>query len=58
MKSRGLEAWNDHSLAWHERGIEDAALVMQQNLMIEWDVPNDDTWRAEKAATIARSVST
>lgn len=38
---RGLAAWNDHSLPWHERGTEHAAEIVawaveQGNRMVTW----------------------
>jgi hypothetical protein len=30
---RGLSTWDDHSVAWGQRGEEDAAFIVQQNLM-------------------------
>ena len=50
IQARELEAWSDHDLAWHERGTEDAAFVMQQNLMITRFVPNSDTWQGRADA--------
>ena len=49
-EARGLEAWNDKGLDWHERGIEDAAFVMQQNLMITRVVACTDLWLGRAAA--------
>ena len=46
---RGYDNWNDQTAAWEDRATEDAAFVIQQNLMITRTVPRDDTWlyRAE-----------
>lgn len=35
MKARGLTNWNDHGEPWSTRATEDAAFVMQQNLMVQ-----------------------
>ena len=32
VRARGLAAWSDHSVPWAQRGVEDAAFVVQQNL--------------------------
>ncbi len=32
LELRGLDAWNDPSMPWMQRGTEDAAFVMQQVL--------------------------
>ena len=33
VEARGLTNWNDPAAGWAERGVEDAARMMQQNLM-------------------------
>jgi hypothetical protein len=33
VASRGLAGWDSTELSWRERGIEDVALIVQQNLM-------------------------
>jgi len=33
VASRGLAAWDSPELSWRERGIEDVAIIVQQNLM-------------------------
>ncbi len=35
MKTRELMNWNDHGQPWSTRATEDAAFVVQQNLMVE-----------------------
>jgi hypothetical protein len=30
----GLETWSDPAAAWGDRGVEDAAFMLQQNLMM------------------------
>ena len=32
VRARGVAAWSDHSVPWAQRGVEDAAFVVQQNL--------------------------
>jgi hypothetical protein len=34
MAARQLTSWNDHTAPWTERGTEDAAFMIQQNLMM------------------------
>jgi hypothetical protein len=36
VESRGLAGWDSAELSWRERGVEDVAIVMQQNLMAGW----------------------
>jgi hypothetical protein len=50
VEARGLTAWHDQDLPWNERGVEDAAFVIQQNLMMD-DVPlSSATWQGRIAA--------
>lgn len=39
MELRGLDVWSDAEVPWNERGIEDAAFVVQQGLL---DMPLPD----------------
>lgn len=50
LDARGLAAWNDGDLEWHHRGIEDAAFVVQQNLMITRHVTLNELWLGRAAA--------
>lgn len=44
MRVRGLDNWNDWDAPWRERGIEDAAFVMQQNLTMDRVPLSSATW--------------
>lgn len=50
LAARGLPTWNDHGLPWEARGVEDAAFVIQQNLMIDRIVSCNDLWLGRAAA--------
>ena len=32
VRARGLTTWSDHTVPWTQRGVEDAAFIIQQNL--------------------------
>jgi len=44
MRVRGLNNWNDWHVAWNDRGIEDAAFVIQQNLTMNRVPLSSATW--------------
>jgi hypothetical protein len=44
LAHRGLTAWNDPDLEWRERGVEDAAIKMQQVLMAKHIRPDWSVW--------------
>lgn len=44
LDHRGLAVWNDTSTPWKHRGTEDAAFIIQQNLMTEAAPPRSPTW--------------
>jgi hypothetical protein len=50
VEARGMPTWDDRDADWNERGIEDAAFIVQQNLMAKH--PNLDTpaWKERTAA--------
>jgi hypothetical protein len=50
LEMRGLEAWSAPDLEWGERGVEDAAFVIQQNLTAGPVLANVDIWRDRVAA--------
>ncbi len=43
-RTRGLPTWNDWSFEWKERAAEDAAFVLQQNLMATTSVRATARW--------------
>ena len=45
MARRGLAGWNDQSLPWIERGIEDAAFNLQQNLTVSNPAIDSAVWQ-------------
>lgn len=45
LVARGLAAWNDPAVAWRERGVEDAAFVVQQNLTVAHVPANSPEWQ-------------
>lgn len=46
---RGMPTWNDHDVHWSERGIEDAAFIIQQNLMAKNPNLDSPTWTERTA---------
>ncbi len=50
LDARGLPTWDDHAFPWSERGTEDAAFVIQQNLMIKFPRLQSPTWQERAAA--------
>jgi len=50
LGARGLSSWNDHTAPRMERGIEDAAFNLQQNLMASNPPIDSDIWRDRVAA--------
>ncbi len=44
LNTRRLERWNDKRDEWSDRGVEDAAFVIQQNLMITPGTPLSAEW--------------
>jgi hypothetical protein len=44
MAARELTNWNDYTAPWTERGTEDAAFIIQQNLMMESPRRWSATW--------------
>lgn len=41
---RGLASWNDPADSWKDRGVEDAAFMIQQNLMVSTPSMASPTW--------------
>lgn len=50
LAHRGLGAWWGSDLEWEERGVEDAAFMLQQNLMMRPARPDSDRWIERSAA--------
>jgi hypothetical protein len=50
LEARGLEAWSSPYLEWGQRGVEDAAFVIQQNLTAGPVLVNAEVWRDRIAA--------
>lgn len=50
IDARGLSTWSDADVAWNERGVEDAAFIIQQNLMAQHADPSSPMWRERMAA--------
>lgn len=48
--ARGLESWNDRGSEWADKGIEDAAFIIQQNLMQTISPRMSRTWRERMTA--------
>lgn len=44
LEVRGLTAWNDKEVPWGDRGSEDAAFVIQQNLTATRRPPSSGEW--------------
>jgi hypothetical protein len=44
MRVRGLGNWNDWNAPWSERGIEDSAFIIQQNLTMDRVPLSSTTW--------------
>lgn len=42
--ARGLASWNDPGVAWKDRGVEDVAFIIQQNLMATNPPLESPTW--------------
>lgn len=49
-QARGLETWDDHNAEWSDRGTEDAAFIIQQNLKHATVPPTSRTWQERMAA--------
>ena len=45
LRARRIERWDDKHDDWSERGVEDAAFVIQQNLMITPPTPLSSEWQ-------------
>jgi hypothetical protein len=50
VEARGMPTWNDHDADWNERGVEDAAFIVQQNLMASHLNPDSPAWKERAAA--------
>lgn len=50
LRERRLMSWDGPELEWRERGEEDAAFVIQQNLTTRHAPTNSTTWRERIAA--------
>ena len=50
LRARHKASWNDKQADWSERGVEDAAFIIQQNLMITPPSPLTPEWQARAAA--------
>lgn len=50
LLARRLPTWNDPDTPWMERGIEDAAFVIQQNLMASNPPVHTERWQRHMAA--------
>ena len=67
LRARHLQHWDDKQADWSERGVEDAAFIIQQNLMITPQTPLTGEWRSradayeqltEQPAPYARALTT
>ena len=58
-RARGLTNWNDHDTSWEQRGTEDAAFILQQNLTASNVSMRSSTWseRAEAFELLTGRVS-
>ena len=45
LEARDLHHWNDQGVEWSDRGVEDAAFIIQQNLMISPAAPLSHEWQ-------------
>lgn len=50
VEARGMATWDDPDADWNERGVEDAAFIVQQNLMAEHPIPDSPVWKERTAA--------
>lgn len=50
IEARELPTWRSRDFDWNERGVEDAAFVMQQVLMFGEDRSVSDSWQERVAA--------
>jgi hypothetical protein len=50
VTDRELSTWSDHGYDWNERGVEDAASVIQQNLTTKNVRATSSTWQERMAA--------
>ena len=50
MQVRGFDNWNDWNVPWNQRGFEDAAFVIQQNLTMDRVPMTSATWVARMDA--------
>ena len=50
LDARGLTTWDDREAPWNERGVEDAAFVIQQNLTATNPPLSSPTWAQRAAA--------
>ena len=59
VEARRLSTWDSHDVPWGERGIEDAAFIIQQNLMATSPPMSSPTWadRADAYELLTRSPS-
>jgi len=45
LHARHIKSWDDKQADWHDRGVEDAAFIIQQNLMITPQSPLSPEWQ-------------
>jgi hypothetical protein len=50
LQIRNKSSWNSPQLDWNERGVEDAAFVIQQNLMTNITGELDEEWNSRATA--------
>ena len=50
VEARGMPTWDDHDADWNERGIEDAAFIVQQNLTAKDPNLDSPAWKERTAA--------
>jgi len=50
LAARGLSTWKDRGVPWNERGAEDAAFIIQQNLMTISIPQTSPRWQDRMAA--------
>jgi hypothetical protein len=50
VEARGLTTWDDPAASWQDRGIEDVAFIIQQNLMAGHPNIDSPTWIDRTAA--------
>lgn len=59
LELRALTSWNDRDVPWRDRGSEDAAFVIQQNLTATRRPPSSEEWqsRVERYELLTRRPS-